>query len=150
MLIVNNSDPHKSKSGYRLIAHSADLGFRLYGESLADIFVNAAHALYGVMTDRRKIRGLECREVVVEAPDVGDLLVEWLNQLLYLFDATGFLGRDIEVQEITSQRLQARLRGEPLDEERHQLNTGIKAATYHNLEFKETADGWQAKIILDI
>ncbi len=148
--MVQKSNPSRSKPGYRLLSHTADVGLRLYGESLAELFANAGRGLYWVMTDRRGIRPLITQEVEEEAPDQGALLVEWLNQLLYLFDTTGFLGKEIEVQEISSNRLRAVLKGEPFDPERHQCNTGIKAATFHNLEVEETAAGWQATIILDI
>ncbi|MFP3866749.1 MAG: archease [Desulfobacteraceae bacterium] len=149
-MVQESNSSKKSQSGYRLLSHTADLGLRLYGDTLADLFANAARGLYGVMTDRRGIRPLIRQEVEVEAADSGALLVEWLNQLLYLFETTGFLGREIEIKEVTANRLRASLKGEPLDLERHRLNTGIKAATYHNLEIKETAGGWQATIILDI
>lgn len=138
------------KPGYHLLTHTADLGFRLYGETLAELFMNAGLALYGTITDRRKIKAQDHQEVVVESIDVGALLVDWLNQLLYLFETKGFLGREIQVEEITSTRLTASLRGERFDPERHEFKTGIKAATYHNLEVKPTATGWEATVILDI
>jgi SHS2 domain-containing protein len=138
------------RAGIRQFSHTADLGFRLYGPTLAAVFCQAAHALYGVMTDRRKLRPRSYQEVVVEAADPESLLVEWLNHLLYLYDTTGFLGKKVEVLELTPCRLQALVWGEPLDPDRHELKSGIKAATYHNLAIKEVVDGWEATLVLDL
>jgi SHS2 domain-containing protein len=51
---------------------------------------------------------------------------------------------------IDAHGLQATVRGEPIDRERHQLAHEIKAVTYHQLEVKETDAGWQARFIVDI
>lgn len=140
----------RHKPSWHQLVHTADLAFRLYGETLGELFANAARALYGVITDRRKIKIAGYQKIAVEAPDREALLVEWLNQLLYLFDTEGFIGRDIQVEEITPYGLKALVGGEPFDPERHEFKTGIKAATYHHLEVKATANGWEATIILDI
>ena len=86
----------------------------------------------------------------MEAPDREALLVAWLNHLLYLYDIDGFLGRDFDIIDLTPERLTARARGEIYDPERHVSNTAVKAATYHRLEIAQTADGWQATVILDL
>jgi SHS2 domain-containing protein len=70
------------RAGIRQFSHTADLGFRLYGQTLAAVFHQAAHALYGVMTDQRQLRKRSCQEVVVEAADKESLLVKWLHHLL--------------------------------------------------------------------
>ncbi|WP_449244303.1 archease [Desulfobacca acetoxidans] len=138
------------RSGFRSIAHTADVGFKLYGETLADIFVQGAHALYGMMVDRRRLRALESRMVAVDAPDREALLIAWLNHLLYLFDTTGFLGKQIDILDLSDVNLGARMQGEKLDPERHDLKTGVKAATYHKLAVRQTQTGWEATVIFDL
>jgi len=135
---------------YRALAHTADLGWRIRGASLADIFVNAARALTATLTDRRRLRRREVREVAVEAPDREALLVAWLNRLLYLYDVDGFLGRDFEIVHLTPETLTARAAGEIFDPARHLAKTGVKAATYHHLEISPRPDGWRATVILDL
>ena len=135
---------------YRQLPHTADLAWRIRGDSLPELFENAAGALVATMTDRRYIRRLEKREITVESPDREALLVDWLNQLLYLFDVAGFLGREFQVTALTDQRLQATAWGERFDPERHPEKTAIKAATYHHLEIVPRGDGWQATVILDL
>jgi SHS2 domain-containing protein len=114
------------------------------------LFANAGKALTATMTDRRRLRLQESRDITVEAPDREALLVAWLNHLLYLYDIDGFLGRDFDIIDLTPERLTARARGEIYDPERHVSNTAVKAATYHRLAIAKTADGWQATVILDL
>jgi len=135
---------------YRQLAHTADVAWRIRGDSLSELFENAGGALVATLTDRRFLRGAEVRDLTVEAPDLEGLLVDWLNHLLYLFDVEGFLGREFKVLALTPQRLQAKVRGEIFDPGRHPEKTGVKAATYHHLEIKRTRRGWQATVILDL
>jgi SHS2 domain-containing protein len=140
--------PRQSK--YRQIAHTADVAYRIQGDSLAEIYVNAAHALVATMTDRRGLRLKESRDIEVDAPDREALLVAWLNYLLYLYDVDGFLGRIFEILKLSGERLQARARGEVFDPERHMGKTAVKAATYHHLEITPRNHGWQATVIFDL
>jgi SHS2 domain-containing protein len=102
------------------------------------------------MTDRRRLRVRQVLEVEVEALDQEALLVDWLNHLLYLYDTKSFLARELEILEMTTTRLKARLAGEELDLQRHVVKTGVKAATYHHLAILRTVDGWEASIVFDL
>ena len=135
---------------YRQLAHTADVAYRIRGNSLAEIYVNAAKALVATITDRRCLRQKESRDIKAEAPDREALLVTWLNHLLYLYDVDGFLGREFEILELTDETLTARARGEAFDPERHVAKTAVKAATYHHLEITPRNHGWQATVILDL
>jgi SHS2 domain-containing protein len=135
---------------YRQLAHTADLGLRIWGRTLEELFENAAEALVATITDRRRLRARESRKIQVEAPDIEALLIAWLNHLLYLYDVTAFLGRDFEMVSLSEERLTARARGEAFDPDRHIGKTAVKAATYHQLEISRRDHGWQAKVILDL
>jgi SHS2 domain-containing protein len=117
---------------------------------VAEVFIQGAQALYSLMTDRRRLRIRYEMTVEVEALDQEALLVDWLNHLLYLFDTQGFLAKKIEILEITTTRLKARLMGEELDLQRHTVKTGVKAATYHHLVIRPQDGGWEATIIFDL
>jgi len=145
-----NARRRRAYKKYREIAHTADVAYRIQGDSLAAIYVNAAEALMATITDRRRLRLREMREVAVEAPDREALLVAWLNYLLYLYDVDGFLGRDFEILELQDERLTAQARGEAFDPERHEGKTAVKAATYHQLEISPRDHGWQATVIFDL
>ncbi len=140
----------KRKEKYRQIAHTADLGLRIWGDSREELFENAGAALTAVLTDRRRLRRQKTAEILLVAPDLEALLVAWLNYLLYLYDVDAFLGREFKVLELTPQRLAARARGETYDPDRHVSRTAVKAATYHHLEIAKRNGRWQATVILDL
>ena len=145
-----HSRRRRQPAKYRQIPHTADVAYRIRGNSLAEIYVNAAEAMMATITDRRRLRPRETRSIEVEAPDREALLVSWLNYLLYLYDVDGFLGRIFDIMELSDERLQAVARGETFDPERHVAKTAVKAATYHHLEITPRNHGWQATVILDL
>jgi SHS2 domain-containing protein len=145
------SGSHKGRPRrYRPLPHTADLGWRIYGDNLKELFEHAGEALVSTMTDRRTVRLKETREISIAAPDLESLLVDWLNHLLYLFDVDNFLGREFRITALNPQHLQARLRGEAFDPARHPEKTGVKAATYHQLAIEPKNGGWQATVIFDL
>jgi SHS2 domain-containing protein len=142
--------PRLRRRPYRQIPHTADLAWRLWGKNLPELFENAGRALSATLTDIRFLRRRETRQVSLESSDREALLVDWLNHLLYLFDIDGFLGRDFQVVALTSERLEARVRGDIFDAARHPTKTAVKAATFHNLEIIPEPDGWRATVVLDL
>jgi SHS2 domain-containing protein len=80
-------------------------------------------------------------------------MVDWLNELLYLFETQAMLVRSARVtlgREGEEHRLDARIQGEPFDSLRHPIKVTIKAVTNHALEVVETADGWRARVVIDV
>lgn len=145
-----DAPPRGRRPKYRQLPHTADLGWRIWGESLPELFENAAAALVSTLTDRRSLKLSETREISLESVDREALLVDWLNHLLYLFDVDGFLGRQFRVELLTNRRLRARVRGEVFDPTRHPEKTAVKAATYHQLQIVREGGGWRATVILDL
>jgi SHS2 domain-containing protein len=78
------------------------------------------------------------------------LLVNWLSEILYLFDAEGWLFRDFQFDALTERGLTAVARGEKFDRRKHQVKLLVKAVTYHQLDLMETAEGWRAQVYVDI
>lgn len=136
-------------SGYELIDHTADVGIRAWGESLAEVFAQAALGMFSFMSDLESVRERESREVVAEGADREVLLVAWLNELVYLFGVEGLLFRRFDVLEMEDTRIRARCHGERLDQVRHSVTAEVKSATYHMLEVRRN-DLWHARVILDI
>jgi SHS2 domain-containing protein len=134
---------------YRLIEHTADMGIEATGESRADLFVQAARAL------REMISGAEAasreeRVVEVTGGDAAELLVRWLNEILFLFETRGFFPADFHIEEIGEKRMRARVAGEPFDRDRHPVEREVKSVTYHQLEVAESQGVWKARIYVDL
>jgi SHS2 domain-containing protein len=88
------------------------------------------------------------RHIEVQAEDRESLLVSWLNELLYIFDVERTIFKRFEVTELGETSLKAEGYGELLDQSRHSLRGGLKAATYHMLKIEKN-DGYSVRVIFD-
>lgn len=127
-----------------------DAGIIAAGDTLEDAFKDAALGMYGLMTDLEGVREAKRLKVSVEGRSIEGLLVSWLNELIFQFDAYGFVGKTIEMEEFGGNRLMAALRGEDFDPERHERRLLVKAATYHGLKVAKEDGRWRAEVIFDI
>jgi SHS2 domain-containing protein len=135
---------------FEVVDISGDAGIRAYGETLEDVFTNAAIGMYSLVTDLEGIG--EIKEIVVtaESRSLEGLLVSWLNELIFHFDTYGFIGREIRVETLQNNRIVAKISGEDFDPERHERRLLIKAATYHQLSMEKKEGHWVANVIFDI
>lgn len=124
---------------FEILAHVSETGVRAYGTNLNQAFANAARAMFSIITDLDKIQPKKQIIIKLAADNLNDLLVEWLNELLFRFDTDGLVFNAFEVQ-IKDFSLEAVAIGEKFDPEKHPLKTQIKAATYYNLEVKENKE----------
>jgi SHS2 domain-containing protein len=136
-------------ASYRYFEHTADVGIEARGATLAEAFTQAGLALANLLVDTDTVRPIEWRDVTVEGDDLADLLVAWLNELIFLFDLEGFLTAQFSFSRIGPKDLEARLWGETFDPQRHALRTGVKAATYHQVAV-EVGDDVVVRAIIDV
>ncbi len=133
---------------------TSDLAFVARGATAESAFAAAADALLAVTVanpDAVEAR-LEWR-VELEEPDLELLLLAFLNELVFLRDARGWLLRAAETRIVQGEgraSLQARLVGEALDPDRHRRAADVKAATAHGLRVAPRADGWEIGVTLDV
>jgi SHS2 domain-containing protein len=135
---------------FRILEHTADIGFEAFGSTREETFANAARALMDLMVDLDAIDPGEDIIVRIEGADPESLLVNWLSELLYLHDAEGWLFRDFEIQNLRDDSLVAIARGEKFQRSRHQVKLQVKAITYHQLALERTPEGWRAQVYVDI
>ncbi len=136
-------------TGHRFLAHTADEGVELWGDTLKGLFVEAATVMFDLICDLDTVCEREERRLRVEAESPGDLLHDWLSELLYVHEAEKMLFRDFDVH-LEGCVLQGVARGERMDPVRHRLKTQVKAVTYHSFELKRAGDGWCARIVFDV
>ncbi len=135
---------------FRILEHTADVGFEAFGSTRQDVFANAARALVHLIVDLDSIEAREEVLIEVEGSDPASLLVNWLSEILYLHDASGWLFRDFEMRSLSDRSLCAVARGEKFDRTQHQAKLLVKAVTYHQLALEETPHGWRAQVYVDI
>ncbi len=134
---------------YKILEHTADVGITAYGTDLQQAFANAARGMFSLIIDAKTVREVLQRKIEVKATGAENLLVNWLNELIYLFDTENLLVKRIKINELDDTHLKAIVYGEKADRNRHHLKTGIKATTYHMLEIKRNKD-YQVRVIFDI
>ena len=135
--------------GYRIFEHTADVGVKAYGPDLKQAYANAAKGLFSLITDLRSIRTKTSRDIEVTAADREELLVAWLNELIFLFDVDHIVLKKFEITLLNSTGLKARVYGEKIDCTRHHIKIGVKATTYHMLQVIYN-DGYQVRVLFDI
>jgi len=135
---------------YETFDHTADVGIRVFGRTVEEVFANAAYALFDQLTDLRKVRKQISQEISVQGSDREDLLIRWLGELLFLGESRGFLFKEFTIRRLDSTSLKAVARGEIFDPSRHRFKTEIKAVTYHQAEVKEKNGRWEGRVIFDV
>ena len=135
---------------FRVLEHTADIGFEAFGQSREEVFANAARALCDLTVDLDCIELREALPIRVEGRDPASLLVNWLSEILYLHDAEGWLFGEFEFGALADTSLAVVARGERFNSARHQAKLLVKAITYHQLVLEQTPSGWRAQVYVDI
>ena len=105
--------------------------------------------MFSLITELDDVEEVLYRDIELTAVDEESLLVEWLNELIYLFDAENVIFKRFDIIELNNTRLKARSYGEKVDSSRHKLKTGVKAATYHMLKVGR-GNGCKVQVLFDI
>ena len=136
--------------GFELLDHTAELGISATGDDFAEALSWAAIAMFSTIADLDSVAARESIDLAVKSDSPETLVVDWLNELLYRFEAEGFVPKEFHVSiGEGGLELQTRCVGEPADPDRHRLWPGVKAATYHGLEVAHDGE-WRIKVVLDI
>jgi SHS2 domain-containing protein len=139
------------KKEFELISYTADVGIRARGKDLPEAFSGTARGLFSLITDLSSIKEVTFRDVKISAADPETLLVDWLNELVFLFDTEMLLFGRFQVEISACNSLTARCWGEKADRTRHSIKRGIKAATLHNLKVEQLKNGaYQVQVLIDI
>ncbi len=133
--------------------HTADVGLRITGVDLDDLFRTAAGGVFDyVVANRDAVRVTTRAAIELTADEPVNLLVAWLNELIFLCETRHTLYTEFDVRVAgDALSLRAEVGGEPIDRRRHVLDHEVKAVTHHALELRgDGAGGWVAEVILDI
>ena len=116
----------KIGSPYRIFDHTADVGFDVWGATRRELFSHAATALFAFLTPLDAVEGKADRFLTVDGTDLDDLWINYLRELLYLFNRDRFLVRTADILKIGGRSLYAVFKGETFDPVRHEILTKLK------------------------
>ncbi len=136
------------EEGYYLFDHTADLGIEIYSKSPNGVFELLGKALFSEIIEG-EIRVEKSYDVKISGNSKEELLVKFVNELLYLFEVKELIFSEFSC-ELREDILFCRCYGERFDPNRHIQKREIKAATYHKIFFGKKGEMWNAKIIFDI
>jgi SHS2 domain-containing protein len=135
---------------FEVFDHTADLGLRARADDLGSLFAELGRAFASVLVSNpAAIEPRESVSITVPGSDLAYLCVDWLSELLALFETKRFLPGRFQVS-VSDDGVSAVVDGERWDPAGHPLAHEIKAVTYHGLRVERDQAGWIAEVILDI
>ena len=135
---------------FEVLDISGDIGLKAFGKNKDEAFINAAVGMYSLITNLDTVEEKKSIDVSVESNTSDGLLVSWLNELIFHFDAYGFIGKRVEISHFSENKMAATIKGEEFDPGCHEGKLLIKAATYHRLKLEKRREGWEIEVIFDI
>lgn len=140
---------------YCFVDHTGDTAVKVTAEADSDLFQDAARALSAIIVDvdRAPPDGESEQRLDLDAEDGEALLIDFLNELIFMFDSRRFLPWTLTVEELVigvPARLRGTVRGETFDPACHVFLTEVKAATFHDVEIRQTKEGWETTIVFDL
>jgi SHS2 domain-containing protein len=137
---------HSGPVRFEELSYTADIGLRAYGRDLRELFVNAAYGMFSLVSEMDGLLATTVHSVDLAATDRESLLLDWLDELLFLHDTTDEVPICFDIEDLSDTRLRAHVQGTHLA----QLKREIKAVTYHDLKIEQTPEGYTATVVFDI
>ena len=136
--------------GFESFEVTADVGIVARGDTLEEVFANAARGMFALMIEAETARPAMVLPVEACGDDLPSLLAAWLNELLYRCETEDWAPSDVRVLAVEHGRVRGELAGEPADLTRHRFKGVVKAATYHLLMCQKEGDHWRARVVFDV
>lgn len=126
---------------YETVNHTADIMIRAFGKDIETSFANAAFGMFDQLADLSNVEAKEKFSLEIEGSDPEQLLVDFLSELLYLFDTELVLLKEFDLK-YDGEVLRAEARGERIDKQKHTMKQAIKAVSYHAIEVEPEKKGY--------
>jgi SHS2 domain-containing protein len=137
---------------YKFLEHTSDAKFQAFGRTLEEAFSNAALATAGLMWNWENVEKKVEHQVKVKGNDLKQLLVNFLEEIIYLLETKSFLLGSVEKlmieKEGKSFRLKALLKGDK-HSDKYKIHGDVKAITYNEMEV-ETKNHFMIQVVVDI
>lgn len=130
---------------YKFLPHPSDIKIRAYGDSLAEVFINAALGMMAYLYGENQSAITTNKQIEISGDNYESLLINWLAQILALSAINHSPCVSFTIKKFDEFKIIAEValgKGKADNE--------IKAVTYHELSLKQTKSGWEATVVYDI
>jgi len=134
---------------YRLLEHTADIGLEAWGKTRAELFIQAALALREVLIGQSVPTSESTVNIHVDGVDDAERLVNWLAELVFLFESRLFLPASF-ILDFEGEQLFAQVAGQIIDPAQLLIEHEVKAVTHHQILAEQTPQGWHGRVYLDL
>jgi SHS2 domain-containing protein len=135
---------------FEFIEHTADMGLEARADSLAAVYVAMAHGLMQMIFGAKIAGSSYQEEINLRADDPVELLVGWLNELVFRLEKYDLVFNNFTILSISENELHAIVSGERFDAMRHHIERQVKSATYHQAALEHRKDCWYARVYVDL
>jgi SHS2 domain-containing protein len=138
---------------FEIIDHTADIGIVAYGKTKKEVFINAAKGMFEIIAgENRNLKENFYDKIKLEAKSLEDLLIAWLNELLYISEVKLVILNKFKIKELSDGQIKAEIGGTKINHLSVRIKREVKAVTYHRLEIKKDEESglWRAQVIFDI
>jgi SHS2 domain-containing protein len=138
---------------FEIIEHTADIGIVAYGKTKREVFINAAKGMFEIIAgENRDLKENFYDKIKLEAKSLEDLLIAWLNELLYISEVKLVILNKFKIKELSDGQIKAEVGGTKINHLSIRIKREVKAVTYHRLEIKKDEESglWRAQVIFDI
>ncbi|MCH8029781.1 MAG: archease [Candidatus Dadabacteria bacterium] len=143
-------DKLNERMDYEILDHPADIRIRVFGNTHTELFINSAVAMMDITTERELVGAKQEVQIQARGDTADELLVHWLEEILYVVETMKFLFRCFRVESMSENEITGYGIGEKIDFSLHELYYEIKAVTYHELKIRESEANFMVEILFDI
>jgi SHS2 domain-containing protein len=143
--------------GYKPVEHTSDIGIKVWGSSVKELFEEAAKGMIAQMYEPVSVQEKDIFKLKLEAESIEELLLQWLKEILFLIESDGYLFCRFQIEKdnfalrnAKTAQIYASLHGEKKDSTRHDICIEIKAVTRHGLYVKKNGPWWEGNILFDV
>lgn len=132
---------------------TADAGLFIEGDSLTELYLAGAQGMFAIILGRVPRGRSSCDiDFNLDADSIEQLLVDWLSELLFLFDARDLIpvGYDIEIGKTDNHRLRGRVFFREFKRDKETAEHDIKAVTYYKLDIQIEKNNYQTNLVFDL
>ena len=115
------------EKGFKILEHPSDIGIEAYGNNLKEAFEQSAVGLISIILDPSKIESVETKKIEIYSTDYEQLLVKWLNEILYLYDGENFVSGNFQIESLSPTSLTANIKGEYFNNGKHATKMDLKS-----------------------